>query len=158
MLSQTVGYAILALGYLAENSEGPTLVKDISAATGIPSAYLAKIINTLARKGMVTTQRGIRGGVTLAHPPESVTVFDLCRLLDDPMCEQRCMMGLAECSDERACPAHEFWKKERAVCQQYLDKMTLADVGQFETEQRRKRAALKQQNSKSAANAALGVE
>lgn len=142
MLSQTVGYAILALGYLAENGEGPTLVKDISAATGIPSAYLAKIINTLSRKGLVTTQRGIRGGVTLARPPESVTVFDLCRLLDDPVCEQRCLFGLAECNDERACPAHEYWKKHRTECQQYLDTMTLADVGAFESKQRKIRARL----------------
>ena len=143
MLSQTVGYAIIAMGYLAEQEDGgPVLVKEISAATGVPSAYLAKIVNTLSRKGLVNTQRGIRGGVTLARPANAVSVYDLCKIFDDPVCEDRCMLGLAQCTDERACPAHEYWKAQRTQSQEYLANMTLADVGHFEAGQRRKRGGV----------------
>ena len=60
MLSQTVGYAIAALGHLSrfQKQPGPQFVRDIAKATGIPPAYLAKIVHTLARKGYLTTQRG----------------------------------------------------------------------------------------------------
>ena len=74
MLSQTVGYAIRALTYLARMKDRSVLVREISDATNIPYAFLAKIVNTLGRKQFVVTQRGIRGGISLAriddvHPP-----------------------------------------------------------------------------------------
>lgn len=138
MLSQTVGYAVLALGYLAGIDSGPVLVKEISAATDIPSPYLAKIVNTLARKGFVVTQRGIGGGVALARPPEKVTLFELCVAFDDPLVQKRCMLGTAECSDERACPAHHFWSPHRERTVEFLKQTTLLDIAEFEARQRQK--------------------
>ena len=91
MLSQTVGYAVLALGYLAKVQE-PTFVRDIATATAIPGPYLAKLINQLARKGLVTTQRGLRGGVTLGRPASEITLMELCEALDEPVVQKRCLL------------------------------------------------------------------
>jgi Rrf2 family iron-sulfur cluster assembly transcriptional regulator len=132
MLSQTVGYAITALGHLAVAETGPILVRDIAAATDIPGAYLSKIINTLAKKGFVVTQRGIKGGVTLAQPPGDVTLYDLCLALDDPLIQNRCMLGTSVCSDERACPAHRFWVSHRMRQVEFLKQTSLQDVADFE--------------------------
>lgn len=132
MLSQTVGYAVTAMGWVAGSGDGPVLVRDIAAGTGIPSAYLAKIVNTLARKGFVLTQRGTKGGVVLAHKPGTITIYDLCAALDDPLVKERCMLGMASCSDDRRCPAHEFWKAQREKELEFLRRTTLADVAEFE--------------------------
>ncbi|MBI2840617.1 MAG: Rrf2 family transcriptional regulator [Acidobacteria bacterium] len=132
MLSQTVGYAVTAMGWVAGSGDGPVLVRDIAAGTGIPSAYLAKIVNSLARKGFVVTQRGTKGGVALAHRPESITIYDLCAALDDPLVKERCMLGMASCSDDRRCPAHEFWKAQREKELEFLRRTTLSDVAAFE--------------------------
>ncbi len=136
MVTQGVGYAATALAYVAAAGGKPALVKEIAEAAGIPAPYLAKIINTLARKGWVQTQRGIGGGVTLGRPASEITLFDLCEALDDPVIQSRCMLGTAECSDARACPAHEFWTKHRAKQIQFLQKMTVADVAAFEVRRR----------------------
>jgi DNA-binding MarR family transcriptional regulator len=66
-MTQSTGYAITALGHVAAMGDQPLLIKDIAEATGLPHPYLAKIIHTLARRGLVVTRRGVGGGVTLAR-------------------------------------------------------------------------------------------
>src|SRR5690606_31557044 len=100
MLSQAVGYASTALGSVAAAGGKPVLVKEMAAACEIPAPYLSKIINQLARSGLVNTQRGVGGGVTLARSARDITIYDLCIALDDPIVQRRCMLGIAECSDE----------------------------------------------------------
>ncbi|QYU69892.1 Rrf2 family transcriptional regulator [Leptolyngbya sp. 15MV] len=141
MLSQAVGYAATALGYVAAAGGSPILVKEIAEASGIPGSYLAKIINVLARKSLVVTQRGIGGGVVLARPAKEITLFDICVALDDSSVQPRCMLGTAECSDERACPAHEFWCGQRDQYLAFLKGTSIADIAAFETRRRWKTAA-----------------
>ncbi len=136
MLSQSVGYAATALGRIAAAGGAPVLIKDIAEDCEIPSPYLAKIVNSLARKGILATQRGVGGGVTLAQPAASVSLYDLCVALDDPIVQARCMLGTAPCSDERACPAHRFWKADRERQLEFLHGTTVADITAFETHRR----------------------
>lgn len=131
MLAQAVGYAAAALGHLASREGKPLLVKEIAEACAIPQAYLAKIINVLARRGIVTTQRGIGGGVSLARPPESITLYDLCEALGDPIVHPRCMLENAPCSESRACPAHQFWKSHRESQVEFLRRTTIAAMAEF---------------------------
>lgn len=136
MLSQAVGYAATALGYVAAAGGSPILVKEIAEASGIPGSYLAKIINVLARKALVITQRGIGGGVILAKPAKDITVYDLCLALDDASVQPRCMLGTTECSDARACPAHSFWCAQRDDYMKFLKTTSVADIAAFETRRR----------------------
>lgn len=136
MLSQSAGYAATALGTIAAAGGRPLLVKEVAEACGLPAPYLAKIINTLARKGIVTTQRGIGGGVALSREPRELTLLQVCEALDDPITDRRCFLGTAACSDERACPAHSFWTAHREKTLTFLKQTTLADVAAFETRRR----------------------
>lgn len=148
MLSQGVGYAITALGCIAAASGRSVLVKDIAEYGQIPAPYLAKIINALGKRGIVNTQRGVGGGVTLARPATEISLFDLCVALDDPAVQATCMLGNAQCSDSRACPAHNFWKAERAKVMDFLAATSVADIAEFEI---RRRAAAAQDESAPAA-------
>jgi Rrf2 family iron-sulfur cluster assembly transcriptional regulator len=132
MLTQSVGYAASALGYLAGSGRHQMLVRELAEAVGVPGPYLAKIMNQLARRGFVTTQRGIGGGVALARAAGEISLYDLCEALDDPVVQQRCMLGIAECTDERSCPAHRFWSRVRSQQTEFLVKTTLVDMARFE--------------------------
>ena len=132
MLSQSVGYAAAALGVIADAKGKPLLIRDIAKAADVPTPYLAKLIHILGRKGVVETQRGIGGGVVLVGNPRDLTLYDLCEYLDDPVTKKRCMLGSAECSDERACPCHKFWVEHRNKEIEFLKRMTMADIGRFE--------------------------
>lgn len=136
MLTQATGNAASALGYLAAVGGGPELVKAIAEACEIPAPYLAKIVNTLARASVVSTQRGIGGGVTLVADPEKITIYDLCEVMSDPITQPRCMLGAGQCSDERACPAHRFAVSQREKTLAFLHETTIADIAAFEAKRR----------------------
>lgn len=136
MLSQGVGYAILALGHIATSGGNPVLVKEIAEAASIPPAYLAKIIHALARRGLVLTQRGVGGGVTLARPATEISLYDVCLAMDDPVVKPTCMLGNAACSDDRACPAHRFWTAQRNKVFDFLRTTSVADIAAFESRRR----------------------
>ncbi len=136
MLSQSVGYAASALGIVAAAKGAPVLIKDIADLGDIPASYLGKLINTLARKGTVSTQRGKGGGVILNLDPKDLTLYKVCELFDDPITRQRCMLSVAECSEERACPCHSFWTGYRHQFIQFLRTTTISDMRSFESRER----------------------
>lgn len=136
MLSQAVGYAASALGYVAAAEGKPVLVREIADACAIPAPYLSKIIHALAKQGLVITQRGVGGGVVLARDPNTISLYDLCRALGDCAAEERCMLGTAACSDRRSCPAHEFWCEHREKLMAFLKATSVAEIGSFEAEHR----------------------
>ena len=132
MLSGAVCYAAKALAHLAANQDRSLLVREVAEATEIPGPYLAKIVNGLARKGFVTTQRGVGGGVSLARDASGITLLDLCVALDDPIVETRCLLEHTPCSDVRACPAHEFWVAHREKELAFLGRTTIDEMAAFE--------------------------
>lgn len=136
MLSQGVGYAAIALGHIAAAGGKPVLVKEIAEAASIPAPYLAKIVHMLAKRGLLVTQRGVGGGVTLAKPATEISLYDLCEALDDVVVQPRCMLGTAECSDARACPAHKFWTAHRNKTLDFLRSTYVADIAAFEARRR----------------------
>lgn len=136
MISQSSGYAMTALGFIAAAGGKPVLVKEVAEASGIPPAYLAKLVHVLAKRGLVTTQRGVGGGVTLARQATLISLMDVCQALSDPVLECRCMLSNVECSDARACPAHEFWTDQRRRVTEFLTRTTIADIAAFEARKR----------------------
>lgn len=135
-LSQSAGYAVLALSCLDDPGGQPVLVQDVAAWTGAPGPYLAKIFSTLTKAGLVIAKRGNQGGVILARPAKDIPLSELAEVLDGAGWHANCLLGLMECSDERACPVHAFWKQERERIQSQLLEVTLADVARFEREHR----------------------
>ncbi|MCL6624404.1 MAG: Rrf2 family transcriptional regulator [Fimbriimonadales bacterium] len=131
MLAQTTGYAITAIGYIAAKGGKPVHVQEIADACGIPSPYLRKIVNTLARRQLLVTRPGSKGGAALALPPEQISLYDICFLMDDPIIHESCMLGTAKCSDERRCPCHVIWKPRRIEILRFLQKTTAKDIARF---------------------------
>jgi Rrf2 family protein len=136
MLSQATGYAACAMGFIAAMGGKPVLIKEVAEACGVPQAYLAKIINSLSHRKLVQTQRGVGGGVTLGRPPQDISLAELCTALADPVIEPRCMLGNAECTHDRACPAHDFCVDHRSKLAHFLQRTTIADLAAFETRRR----------------------
>ena len=71
MLSQTVEYALRAVVQLAAISPAASTTADLSEITKVPPAYLVKVLQMLVRAGIVNSQRGASGGVSLARAPRN---------------------------------------------------------------------------------------
>jgi Rrf2 family protein len=131
-LSQSVGYAVQALACLADSETPSRLIRDIAAEANIPPAYLAKLIKRMADADLVISKRGIKGGTWLKKAPKDITLLEISEAIDGRKWLGRCLLGLEECTDARACPTHEFWKSARAGIEKKLEETTLSDVVAFE--------------------------
>lgn len=131
-LSRTAGYAILALSCLEDAAGQWVLVKDIVGKADVPGPYLAKILHALAKAGVVRAKRGYRGGFMLARPAEQVSIAEIASAIEGENWMGGCMLGFAQCTDDRACPAHTLCKGERAKVSLFLEQLTLRDVAEFE--------------------------
>lgn len=138
-LSQTAGYAILALACLDEPGGTWKLAKDIAAEIDMPAPYLSKILHALALAQVIRAKRGYRGGFTLARPAATINVLEVVEAVDDRRWIGKCLLGLSECTDERGCPTHAFWKAARAEIERRLRRLTLVEVAKFEQDFRANR-------------------
>lgn len=124
-LSQSTGYAIMALSCL-EGPEGRlVLARDIAKRTGIPKAYLAKILHSLGRAGLLLAKRGYRGGVHLARPAGDISMLDVAEAVEGKGRLWGCLLGLAECRCDHRCPVHRFWQRESKRLEARLERVTL---------------------------------
>ena len=131
-LSRTAGYAILALSCFDDAAERWVLLKDILGKVDVPGPYLAKILHALAKAGVVHAKRGYRGGFKLTRPAGQVSIAEIAGAVEGQNWLGRCMLGFAQCSDDRACPAHTFCVGERVKLRSFLEELTLRDVAGFE--------------------------
>lgn len=83
-------------------------VQEIAQGTDTPAAYAAKILQILARKGLVSSVRGPHGGFFLdTQQAEQLTAFDVVLAIDGHDLFKTCMLGLKDCSSDHPCPMHD---------------------------------------------------
>lgn len=75
MFSQTVEYALRAMVQLASDAPAASTTKQIAKKTKVPSAYLAKVLQSMRRAGLINSRRGVGGGVTLAQEPADISLL-----------------------------------------------------------------------------------
>jgi Rrf2 family protein len=135
-LSQTTGYAILALACLDEVSGRWVKAREIGEWTGVPMPYLSKLLHRLGQAGIIVAKRGTFGGYTLATPSVEINLIDVAEAVEGGSWLPKCLLGLTGCSDGRACPTHDFWSRERARIEAKLSKISVKDVARFEQRRR----------------------
>ncbi|GMV06490.1 MAG: hypothetical protein AMXMBFR53_27660 [Gemmatimonadota bacterium] len=130
MLTRTGGYALHAALAIAEMGRDGRAVRaaEVAAALGIPANYLAKILQSLARDGVLLSERGRNGGFRLARPPQEIRLIDVVANFDDLGRERQCLLGRGTCSDVGGCPAHREWKAASAPAFRFFETRTLADL------------------------------
>lgn len=127
MLSQTAEYALRAVVFLADN-EGEQHTSDrISAATKVPVGYLAKILQQLARAGLVASQRGPHGGFTLAIPRNKLTVYDVVQAVDPVQRINSCPLELKS-HGVYLCPLHRLLDNTAAYIERTFRKVTIGSL------------------------------
>jgi len=139
--SRSAEYAIRSFVHLAQVPEGKyAMVKNIAEQENIPAHFLAKILQQLARKGLLRSSKGPTGGFALRIDPADVRLLDIVEALDGLAPYQQCASGLSECNDEMPCPMHDSWVNLRSRIMDYLGRNTIADLAKA-LEQKKKTLA-----------------
>jgi len=130
-LTKAVEYGIRALLYLVQQPpDKACLISEISRAQGIPEKFLAKIMQSLAREGIVKSYRGVKGGFSLARAPEDVTLKDAVECLDGPLVLFECLSATNQCKRSRACNVRTVWMEAQEKLLETFEKATLKTLSE----------------------------
>lgn len=122
-------YGLMAVHYIAVNEAlGAVSAKRIAEDTGIPPELLAKILQRLAKQGLVFSQNGPKGGYALSRRPTEVTVGEVIRALEGPIRIVGCLEDESDCPQMARCSLRRPVQKIQAAISQLLDTMSLAEL------------------------------
>jgi Rrf2 family nitric oxide-sensitive transcriptional repressor len=127
MFSQTVEYALRAVVHLAGEAPAAQTTDQIATATLVPKAYLSKVLQALVRGGIVRSQRGLGGGMTLSRTPSELTILQVVNAVEPIVRIKTCPLGLIS-HGINLCPLHRRVDNALAMVEQAFDSTTLAEV------------------------------
>lgn len=127
MFSATVEYALRAIVHLAQHAPEARTTDQIAEATKVPKAYLGKVLQGLRSKGIVVSQRGIGGGISLVKAPTELTILEVVDAVDPIKRIETCPLGL-KAHGTHLCPLHRRVDNALAGVQQAFQATTLAEI------------------------------
>ena len=127
-LTKKADYALMALKHLAENSVSAQSAKEIAEAYRIPTPLLAKILQTLARSGLVVSHAGIHGGYSLGRPAGQISVFEVIHVIEGPLFITSCTTTHGNCELTLSCTVKEPLQKLNDTIRELLSKLRISDL------------------------------
>ncbi len=134
-LTKKADYGLMALKYLAEQttpSGQPAAhsAKDIAQAYHIPPPLLAKILQTLARAGLLVSHAGTNGGYALARPATEISAFEVIRAIDGPLFITSCITIHGTCDLAGHCTIKEPLRKVNDAIKELLSGIRISDLAE----------------------------
>jgi len=132
-LTKKADYGLMALKYLAEQADAATphsaqSAKDIAEAYHIPPQLLAKILQTLAKAGLLVSHAGTNGGYALARSAREITAFEVIRAIDGPLFITSCITIHGTCDLAGHCTIKEPLRKVNDSIKDLLNGICISDL------------------------------
>lgn len=127
MFSQTVEYALRAVVHLASTAPTARTTEEIARVTRVPQAYLSKVLQNLVQAGILRSQRGLGGGISLTRTPAELTILEVVNAVDPIRRISTCPLDLAS-HGVNLCPLHRRMDKALALVEKALAESTLQEV------------------------------
>ena len=117
-LSKKADYALMAVRHLALQAEPTsTSAREIAEQYDIPIELMAKVLQRLARRGLLTSHQGTRGGYRLGRESSLISVADIIQAIDGPLTVTACSTGEDSCGQYAKCSVRDpLWRlKDRII-------------------------------------------
>lgn len=134
MLSNTCKYGIRAVIYLAVNEkEGVKIgIKQIAQDLSIPSPFLGKILQQLAKHKILNSTKGPHGGFGLNRPAEEINLMHIVEIIDGTDVFDSCLLGLSICKNDPTkqalCPVHPMSQPVRQNMVRLFENHTVGSI------------------------------
>jgi Rrf2 family protein len=127
IFSKTCEYGIRAVFFLAHTTANGRRVgiREIAAGIDSPEFFLAKILQDLSRKGLISSFKGPNGGFYISGQDLKRPLSDIVEAIDGDGLFRGCALGLKQCSEINPCPLHEEFKAIRTKIYQMLSTSTI---------------------------------
>jgi FeS assembly SUF system regulator len=128
-LSKKADYGLIALKYLAmEKSGRSSSATDIAEAYGMSTTLMAKVLQKLAKFGLVAAHHGSSGGYTLARHPSMITALEAIRAIEGPLFITSCVTSHGECDLSMTCSIREPLRRVNDSILEVLSKVTISQM------------------------------
>ncbi len=131
MFSKTCEYAIRAVIGVAEGSrDGQRVtVHSIATGTGMPEAFMAKILQRLSKAGLIDSVKGPGGGFEIApQDARALKLSSIVDAIDGDQVYRGCALGLPRCDMTNPCPLHDRFMAVREDLRIMLEGTTIAEL------------------------------
>ena len=130
MLSNTSKYAIRALIYLAlfASNEKKAGIKEISKNLDIPTPFLGKILQMLAKHNLLSSTKGPHGGFSLYKPAMDISIMEIIEIIDGSDSFDTCVIRTSKCDNDAPCSMHEKIGPLRMEMKKIYETETVADL------------------------------
>lgn len=109
-LSMSGEYALRAMLHLCSEPYGTVFqISDIALKNEIPDNFLRKILPQLKKEGILKSQRGNGGGISLLRKPSEITPWEIVQIADGPVNLNKCLVHDYNCKREKYCSIHVLW-------------------------------------------------
>jgi Rrf2 family protein len=130
-LSKKVEYGLIAIRHIASRANGDVMTaKEIARVYGIPYELLAKVLQRLARAGLIESHHGVRGGYGLAKNPSQIRISMVINAIEGttPMIAKCMAEGPDSCNVFPVCSIKSPLTRVQANIEQAFDTMTLSEI------------------------------
>ena len=128
-VNQTAQYALRAMMALATLPRNESIAgRDLSRSTGIPAAYLSKIMRRLATAGLVRSRKGHGGGFRLSRGLSRIKLRDVIEAAGGALERDVCIFGNGRCDPQAPCPLHNSWSELNEAFHTWARRTTLQDL------------------------------
>jgi len=128
-LSKKADYGLIALKHLAlHNGECSCSAADIAEAYKVPAPLMAKVLQKLAKGGLVAARHGSSGGYTLARAASRITALDVIRAIDGPLFITSCVTSHGECDVRTTCSIREPLRRVNDSILEVLARVTISQM------------------------------
>lgn len=128
IIRRNTEYAIRALVYMAIREGEVVSAKEIAQDQEIPIEFLHKILQRLARAGLVASHRGAQGGFLLSKPPEKINLLEVVSCLQGQPTMNRCLLGKNSCPRSPTCALKKNWLELEKQVIDFLAGITLRQL------------------------------
>jgi Rrf2 family protein len=128
-LTKKADYALMAMKHLADHAQdGSASAKDVADSFSIPPEALAKILQRLAKAGLLTSQQGTNGGYKLARAAHTISAFEVIQAIDGPLFITSCVTVRGECDQSDRCNIREPLRKVNESIEAVLKRIKISHM------------------------------
>ncbi len=130
MLSYTCKTAIKAVIYLASRTEDSDKagMKEIAGHIQASEHTVGKILQTLARQGLINSTKGPSGGFFISKVQREQPISKIVESIEGDQIFKECGLGLSKCSASHPCPIHDDYKVARDLIEKLFREKKVKDL------------------------------
>jgi len=127
-IGKLTDYATVVMTLLAEQPDGVHSAAELAGQARLEPPTVSKLLKRLARAGLVSATRGVRGGYRLARPAARISVADIVAAMEGPIGVTQCATAAGQCDHEPHCGVRGNWRRISEIVESALRGVSLADM------------------------------